>query len=62
MVRNKSLPIVSISDITVGYRTSLWRYMTKLSYMNKLYDIRWEVVSNETYRNRISQIRHLCGR
>jgi len=39
MVRNKSLPIVSISDITVGYRTSLWRYMTKLSYMNKLYEI-----------------------
>jgi len=39
MVRNKSLPSVSISDIEVGYKDSLWRYMTKLSYMNKLYEI-----------------------
>ena len=36
MVRNKSLPSVSISDIEVGYKASLWRYMTKLLYMNKL--------------------------
>lgn len=36
MVRNKSLPSVSISDLYVIYKDSLWRYMTKLSYMNKL--------------------------
>ena len=41
MGRNKSLPSVSISDIKVGYKASLWRYMTKLSYMNKLGDIVW---------------------
>ncbi len=41
MVRNKSLPSVSISDIKVGYKASLWRYMTKLSYMNKLGEIAW---------------------
>ncbi len=39
MVRNKSLRSVSISDIKVGYKASLWGYMTKLSYMNKLGDI-----------------------
>ena len=26
MVRNKSLPSVSISDLYVGYKASLWRY------------------------------------
>ena len=41
MGRNKSLPSVSISDIKVGYKASLWRYMTKLSYMNKLGEIAW---------------------
>ena len=40
MIRNKSLPSVSISDIKVGYKASLWRCMTKLSYMNKLDAIR----------------------
>ncbi|GEM_PF-2683243 len=39
MARNKNLPSVSISDLYVGYKASLWRYMTKLSYMNKLGDI-----------------------
>ncbi|GEM_PF-5082456 len=32
MVRNKSLPSVSISDIKVGYKASLWRYDKTVVY------------------------------
>ena len=31
--------MVSISGIKIGYKTSLWRYMTKLLGMNKLGDL-----------------------
>jgi len=34
----------------------------KTSFMlETLYDITWENVSNGTYRNSISQVRHPCG-
>ncbi len=54
MARNKSLPSVSISDLYVGYKAMLWRYITKLLYMNKLYAIGFGTLEIKRFKEKIS--------